>query len=408
MKLVTVAALLALAMSRAEPSAADKSDPDFGKTTPELIRSRGYDVQTHQIETKDGYLLTTFRIVNPRRYPDHLVRPVILQHGLMFSSREWLIAEPRGHLDAADANKTGSSLALTLAQRGYDVWLPNSRGNHYSRAHVHYTQDQAWFWDFSTWDMARHDVPAVIDYVLARTGARDVAFVGHSAGTMKLFGTLALEPRYNDLVRPAIALAPVLSLGHTQTPLRVLAHTPFLNSLFGDVRSSFLPSNRLSRLVSYLFCRPPFRPACHSLLGLAYGHDRRQVNDSRFDVYASRLPAGTSTKDMLLFLQAVRTGRFSDFDYGLRENVRRYGSESPPEAMPERITNRHIILLSSPNDYLASPADVNVLRTRLGVPLYADYVVADHKFNRLDFKLAKDVATVVNEPVLRFLQQFDP
>ena len=39
-------------------------DPDEHRKTPEIIESRGYGVQRHEVLTKDSYILTMFRIVN--------------------------------------------------------------------------------------------------------------------------------------------------------------------------------------------------------------------------------------------------------------------------------------------------------------------------------------------------------
>lgn len=40
------------------------ADPDEDRDTKELIESRGYSAQIHQVTTKDDYILTMFRIVN--------------------------------------------------------------------------------------------------------------------------------------------------------------------------------------------------------------------------------------------------------------------------------------------------------------------------------------------------------
>lgn len=57
--------------------------------------------------------------------------------------------------------------------------------------------------------MIKYDQPAVIDYVLGVSGAESVAYVGHSQGTLTMFGLLSTQAKYNHLVKPFIALAPV-------------------------------------------------------------------------------------------------------------------------------------------------------------------------------------------------------
>ena len=50
-----------------------------------MIRKAGYPVETHIVQTEDGYLLTLYRI------PRQNGAPVLLQHGLLTSSADFLI-----------------------------------------------------------------------------------------------------------------------------------------------------------------------------------------------------------------------------------------------------------------------------------------------------------------------------
>lgn len=100
-------------------------------------------------------------------------------------------------------------LAYVLADAGYDVWLPNSRGNYYSRKHISKNPDipSSDFWNFSWYELAVHDLPAVIDYVLKQTNNKKLYFVGYSQGTSTLLTLLAERPDYNDRIYAASLMA---------------------------------------------------------------------------------------------------------------------------------------------------------------------------------------------------------
>ena len=82
------------------------------------------------------------------------------QHGLEDSSATWVLAGP-----------DHGAPAFRLAEAGYDVWLGNYRGNTYSRGHISLNADtDSEFWQF-TWDeMAKYDLPTMMNYVLEETG----------------------------------------------------------------------------------------------------------------------------------------------------------------------------------------------------------------------------------------------
>lgn len=96
--------------------------------------------------------------------------PVLIMHGLLQCSDAFLIGGRVG------------GLPFVLADAGYDVWLGNSRGNRYSQKHLSRHHDSDAFWDFSLDDLARYDVPALVEYVLAYTGYDRLAYVGFSQG----------------------------------------------------------------------------------------------------------------------------------------------------------------------------------------------------------------------------------
>jgi triacylglycerol lipase len=118
----------------------------------------------------------------------------------------------------------------------------------------------------------------------------------------------------------------------------------------------------------------------------------------------SHSPAGTTSWNLLHYGQGYTTKKFTAFDMGSSEaNMAKYNRPTPPEFMPERITNKYIALYSSLNDWLATPEDVNGLKTRLRVKLLEDFVVPENKWNHMDFIWGKDQGRMINWRIVKLL-----
>lgn len=96
-------------------------------------------------------------------------KPVVLfQHGVFDSADGWIM------------NYADKTPAFVAVNEGYDVWLNNSRGNKYSRAHTSLNPNKSKFW-FTDWEeMGVKDQPAVMEYITRQTGQQKVTYVGHS------------------------------------------------------------------------------------------------------------------------------------------------------------------------------------------------------------------------------------
>ena len=99
---------------------------------------RGYPVENHFVTTQDGFILNMQRIPHGwNKTQSSSPKPVVfLQHGLTMDSTNWIL------------NGRSESLAYILADRGFDVWLGNIRGNRYSQKHIKLDPSDEEFWDW--------------------------------------------------------------------------------------------------------------------------------------------------------------------------------------------------------------------------------------------------------------------
>ncbi|KND03359.1 uncharacterized protein SPPG_02402 [Spizellomyces punctatus DAOM BR117] len=183
------------------------------KDTKELIEFWKYPCEHHIVETRDGFMLGLYRIPNPQHgptafsaIPPYERPPVIIWHGLYIQSAAFV---------SSPAGPTGN-LAFVLADAGFDVWLANSRGTVSSRRHRHWQSPEEAMFHSQYWkyvgldEMAKFDVPAVVNYVCETTGWNKVAYLGYSQGTAQMFMSLSVSEEMNEKVAIFVGLAPAL------------------------------------------------------------------------------------------------------------------------------------------------------------------------------------------------------
>jgi predicted alpha/beta hydrolase len=81
---------------------------------------------------------------------------------------------------SATHTRTRTHAVHACTRAGFDVWLPNTRGNTFSRGNYKYDYRQNEYWYHSFDQYALIDSPAMINTALKVAGAKKLAFVGHS------------------------------------------------------------------------------------------------------------------------------------------------------------------------------------------------------------------------------------
>ena len=295
------------------------------------------------------------------------------------------------------------SPAFKLADAGYDVWMGNSRGSYFSRAHSTLSPDSKEYWDFSWIEMGKYDVPANIRFVKNFTGASKISYVGHSQGTIQMFYALSLmEDELAQSLNSYAALTPVAKVHHMTSPVFLaLAYTHAATLIEGIGINELLPrwwllSDTAEWACSLLpwFCDIIFKAIA----------DEKPIQDSmeRAAVFLNYAPAGTSTKNIRHWQQLCLNDKFQEYDYGAKENEKRYGQKTPPEIDLTTLSKVPIGLFAGKDDELGDPVDVAWLKTQIQKVLKTDKT---YDLGHISFLFGKDLSYV--DDLIEFLNTYD-
>ncbi|XP_060520765.1 lipase 3-like [Cylas formicarius] len=371
----------------------------------EIIQKCGYPVEVHVIETEDGYLLETYRIPygrksltnQPNRYP------VMVNHGLMGSSENFIIGGP---------NK---AITYMLADNGFDVWLMNARGSWHSRKHRYLDPDKdVKFWKFTWHEIGYYDIPNTIDYILALTKQRKVHYIGHSQGTTTFFAMGASRPEYNDKISVMVALAPSAILRNIRDPIsKMLAPLyPQLTKIAESMKIyEMIPrqfmSNEGIRQVGKALCgeNSTMRQICTNILSAMSLTPDEQIDPNTIPYIVAMGPGGASIYQAFHYAQILTKGKFVQYDWGPKENLRRYGSKLPPEYNLRNVTSP-VALIYGKGDELITKEDVEILG-RMLPNVVEVYPVPYDKWTHMDFVWGKDIDTYLHHHVIKLLYRFN-
>ncbi|CAH1402323.1 unnamed protein product [Nezara viridula] len=361
-----------------------------------MIREQGYPFEKHSVVTDDGYILTLHRIPHGKNQSGKVGRPVLLWHAILCSSDVWVVSRP------------DKALAFILADKGYDVWMANSRGNTHSRKHKTLSLQSAEYWNFSFHEIGYYDVPACIDYILQQTGHNSLQYIGHSQGTTIFFVLASTRPEYNKKISHMTALAPIAFLGNTNGIIRVLFFFSPIVEVFYQVTGTyeFLTGTSIVHPIAKGICLPDtvLGNLCNNIIYLSVGYDSQQWNMTlAYNVY-DFIPAGSSVKQFSHYSQIAKSGgSFRKYDYSYSKNFEIYSQYEPPNYDLSKITIP-VTLYYGKNDWLSRVQDVMKLQSKL--PNSIAKLVPYPAFNHLDFLWANDVVPLLYEDLVENMEKY--
>ncbi|KAJ8735977.1 hypothetical protein PYW08_006633 [Mythimna loreyi] len=361
-------------------------------TFTDLAAYDGYTAEKHYVTTEDGYILGLYRM--PVQKSCKASKGVIMfMHGLYLSGDDCLIPGP------------GKAHCYVYADNCYDVWVPNNRGNFYSRNHTTLNPDKdSAFWDFSVDEMSIFDLPAVIDYVLLETNETQLTYVAHSQGVSMLLILCSKKPEYNAKIKVGFGLSPTAWLDHSRFIVIKFQSfiAPGLSLVDSFLNKEVLKRNGLVENSGEFLCgRTDLSyPFCSVLVFSVLGYNRFQITEDVLPVVAGHTPSGTSLRNFVRWGQIQRNG-FSEYDYGIFKNLFVYRRLTPPLYDLSGVSMPWVFL-GSENDYVANVTDIQTLVSKLENAKLC--VLSDKTFGHLDFVYGKDIPNYITPVVLSYLE----
>ncbi|XP_032101577.1 lipase member N [Sapajus apella] len=297
-------------------------NPEVWMNTSEIIIYNGYPSEEYEVTTEDGYILLVNRIPYGRRHARSTgPRPVVyMQHALFADNAYWL------------ENYANGSLGFLLADAGYDVWMGNSRGNTWSRRHKTLSETDEKFWAFSFDEMAKYDLPGIIDFIINKTGQEKLHFIGHSLGTTIGFVAFSTMPELAQRIKMNFALGPVISFKYPTSIFTSFFRLPnsIIKAFFGT-KGFFLEDKKKKTPYSKICSNKILWLLCREFMSLWAGFNQKNMNQSRMDVYMSHAPTGSSIQNILHIKQLYQSDEFRAYDWGNEaDNMKHYNQIRPP------------------------------------------------------------------------------
>ncbi|KAJ4965402.1 hypothetical protein NE237_017251 [Protea cynaroides] len=354
----------------------------------QLIQPSGYPCSEHSVQTKDGYVLALQRVSahtggDIKAIPGP---PILLQHGLFQGGDTWFV------------NSKEQSLGFILADHGFDVWVGNVRGTHWSHGHISFSEKDKEFWDWSWQELALYDLAEMITYVYSITNSK-IFYVGHSQGTIMALAAFT-HPYIVEMVEAAALLCPISYLGRvsSQFVLRMVnLHLDQVLLAMGVHQLNFRSDIGVQLLDSVC----DGHMDCSNLLSAITGKNCC-FNESRVDFYLEYEPHPSSSKNLNHLFQMIRKGTFAKYDYGWWGNLKQYGRHQPPAFDLRRIPKSLPLWMGyGGNDALADLKDVK--QTLKELQSEPELLYLDH-YGHIDFILSVTAREEVYNNLIGFFR----
>lgn len=296
-----------------------------------------------------------------------------------------------------------NSLAFTLSNFGYDVWLANLRGNQYSRTYNGgISEKQAEFWNFDIDTLIAEDLPATINKVRQVTNYQNpIGLVSYSYSTLITLGLLAKFPVYQDMLQPLVLMAPTTLNGAGQSG-KFKSFMRLSTAVMVAKNGPFPARSGKQDLVEHLICKLPVASRLCRLFEIVLAGQSRTLLRDPFQTddinWLSRKDSDCGQTSTAVLHQIIE---------GLaRESIHPKYNPFVKTRLSE--PRRSIMLVHSEADEIATVEEVAKIKDSAlkGLAL-ADVVIEEAKFNHANFLFAPSNQYLVNGEIARMVSLFD-
>ena len=364
-------------------------DSQVGDYYKDYIKSLGYKLEEHEVVTEDKYILSLWHFVP--NFPVDKKKVVYFQPGFMCVA--WVFLQ-----------NGKKSLPFLLMEEGYDVWIGHNRGTVHSLGHLtkNSQESNSDYWDFNLDDYALIDLPANLEAVKQKTGAKKVTYIGHSQGTTVFFMLYMHDPTYMEsTIEKFISLGTVYTINYANLlPVNVVDKVYGLVDRMLDLSTKPIyfgdgQRNMISNMckTSPFMCKKTFE-------GMENLKSTSRINFNTIHTYFYYFPGGTSANCLLHYSQIHQAKKLVYFnpDFIKKNEVKPYDVNVIRKWKIKAFIER------SDCDAYSSYQDVSELYETIEDKSYIKFV--DYKdYGHMDFVCGETAPEDVYMPVINYIKE---
>lgn len=219
-------------------------------------------------------------------------------------------------------------------------------------------------------------------------------------GTTIFWILLSDQPAYNDKFHYMQALAPVAFVGNIRSAL--------LNNVINSMGALevLLAMNGIFELFAHTsiqksnfrdMCMTSMKNFCFPVLDDAVGPGVNSLNKTVLARVFGIFPAGSSLKQFSHVAQLAKSKRFAKYDFGVSDNLKKYGATSPPSYNLSNV-RVPVTLHYGTRDGIVAVKDVQLLARELKIVREMNEI---RGYNHLDFLYSFQSTDSLYGPMIR-------